>query len=306
MPENQSNFSLPPEIYADVDYVHSQYKHLAAVALKVAEGSSSSEVARWDSVAGQCEKTADTVGDLKEQAAEARYSDPPLLKEHQREVLQLIAQGHTQYEVAGELNLSVGTVSSRIVALRRKVGINDLLELVEHFAGAGEIDFTEEDKEALQKRLKSHPQPKQPKKPRTHGEMLDEPMLKITPEHRKKIEALFRSDVARMLDWLLKRVRFITDDKNQTLENFEMLEINDEDLLGILQERGIITPEEYKAKKINRQAYIAAIIIKAEQRNPDKYQGLFLSGKTVAKSMRIIAEEEEKFIKEENDRKQRI
>ena len=53
----------------------------------------------------------------------------PLLTNREREVLRLVAQGHTDKEIAGELYVSARTVQNHLASVRSKLGLNRRAEL---------------------------------------------------------------------------------------------------------------------------------------------------------------------------------
>jgi DNA-binding NarL/FixJ family response regulator len=59
------------------------------------------------------------------------------LTARQREILQLIAEGHTTKEIAGRLGLSVKTVEAHRWQLMRRLDIHDLAGLVRYAIGVG-------------------------------------------------------------------------------------------------------------------------------------------------------------------------
>ena len=236
-----------------------------------------------------------------------------ILKNHDRAVLEQVAKGKKYNEIAVALGIDdPKNVSSRMSKMRGRTGIRDTYKLVEHFANLGEFDFSEEDQEALRKRLKKHPTMADPDEslknaPSVTEEILEEP-VDIDPTGKEKavIEVLFRSHIVKSLNWLQKLIHQLTDDSEpQGLENYGSIELENTDIRLALLERGLITDEEFSAKYINRHAYIAGLIINGQQRNQDRYKGLFLTASTAESSLKIIAEEEKKFI-EDRDKKPEI
>jgi DNA-binding NarL/FixJ family response regulator len=73
--------------------------------------------------------SATVINALKEGAPSVRG---PLdrLTPRQREILQLIAEGHTTKEIAGNLNLGVKTVESHRTQLMKRLGVHDVAGLV--------------------------------------------------------------------------------------------------------------------------------------------------------------------------------
>jgi two-component system response regulator NreC len=66
-------------------------------------------------------------------AAPATPSGPPGdLTERELEVLRLIALGHTNSEIAGQLYLSVRTVETHRSHIQRKLGLSSRAELVRY------------------------------------------------------------------------------------------------------------------------------------------------------------------------------
>jgi len=53
----------------------------------------------------------------------------PLLTDREREVLRLVAHGHTDKEIAGELYVSARTVQNHLASVRAKLGLNRRAEL---------------------------------------------------------------------------------------------------------------------------------------------------------------------------------
>jgi len=55
-----------------------------------------------------------------------------LLSDREREILVLLAEGHTLKDIAGQLNLSVKTVDAHKVNLMRKLDLHDRVELIRY------------------------------------------------------------------------------------------------------------------------------------------------------------------------------
>ncbi|HTQ55174.1 MAG TPA: response regulator transcription factor [Bryobacteraceae bacterium] len=55
-----------------------------------------------------------------------------LLSDREREILTLLAEGHTLKDIAGQLNLSVKTVDAHKVNLMRKLDLHDRVELIRY------------------------------------------------------------------------------------------------------------------------------------------------------------------------------
>ncbi len=62
-------------------------------------------------------------------AGDAPGSARPVLTDREREVLRLVAQGHTDKEIAGELYVSARTVQNHLASVRGKLGLNRRAEL---------------------------------------------------------------------------------------------------------------------------------------------------------------------------------
>jgi len=73
-------------------------------------------------------------------AAEAVKDSTDVLTEREREVLKLIALGHTNSEVAAQLYLSVRTVESHRAHIQQKLGLQTRAELVRHALDNGLIE----------------------------------------------------------------------------------------------------------------------------------------------------------------------
>ncbi|HWW68083.1 MAG TPA: response regulator transcription factor [Solirubrobacterales bacterium] len=62
------------------------------------------------------------------------------LSEREREVLRLIALGHTNAEVAEQLYLSIRTVESHRASIQRKLGLSSRAELVRYALEHGLVE----------------------------------------------------------------------------------------------------------------------------------------------------------------------
>jgi DNA-binding NarL/FixJ family response regulator len=63
------------------------------------------------------------------------------LSERETEVLQRIALGHTNTEIAGQLDLSVRTVESHRARVQQKLGLSTRAELFRHALDRGLLDL---------------------------------------------------------------------------------------------------------------------------------------------------------------------
>jgi DNA-binding NarL/FixJ family response regulator len=80
---------------------------------------------------------------LREEAtpAEARAADPyEQLSSREREVLKLVAEGHTNQEIAAQLILSVKTVQAHRAHVMEKLGLRDVTHLVRYAVSRGLVD----------------------------------------------------------------------------------------------------------------------------------------------------------------------
>jgi DNA-binding NarL/FixJ family response regulator len=83
---------------------------------------------------------------LREQACQDKREDPqPVrtdveLTQREAEVLQLIAEGYANKQIAAELNLSVKTVEKHRQQVMQKLGIHNIAGLVRHAAAKGIIE----------------------------------------------------------------------------------------------------------------------------------------------------------------------
>jgi two-component system response regulator NreC len=62
-----------------------------------------------------------------------------MLTDREREVLQLVVEGRTNQEIAGQLVLSVKTVQTHRAHILRKLGAHDRADLVKHAISVGMI-----------------------------------------------------------------------------------------------------------------------------------------------------------------------
>jgi two-component system response regulator NreC len=74
-------------------------------------------------------------------AAEPEAPAPDDLSDREREVLRLIALGHTNNEIAGQLYLSVRTVESHRAHIQQKLGLTNRSELVRYALDRGLIEL---------------------------------------------------------------------------------------------------------------------------------------------------------------------
>jgi two-component system, NarL family, response regulator NreC len=70
----------------------------------------------------------------------AAADDP--LSEREREVLRLLALGHTNQEIANQLFISVRTAETHRARMMQKLGLQTRAEIVRYALGAGELDPT--------------------------------------------------------------------------------------------------------------------------------------------------------------------
>ena len=74
---------------------------------------------------------APIVDDLLALQGEGQHSEPlDLLTPREREVLQLIAEGHTNLAIGQEMNISVKTVEKHRASLMSKLNVHDIAGLV--------------------------------------------------------------------------------------------------------------------------------------------------------------------------------
>jgi len=80
------------------------------------------------------------VGDYLERVKEGGKRDPyDALSDREREVLHLIATGHSNREIAGLLNISEHTVHNHRARLMEKLGVHDRIELLKYAIRRGII-----------------------------------------------------------------------------------------------------------------------------------------------------------------------
>lgn len=72
-------------------------------------------------------------------AGEGRGISTNILTDREREVLQLVAEGRSNKEVAGELGVSIKTVQTHRAHLMRKLDAHDRIDLVRYAATKGVI-----------------------------------------------------------------------------------------------------------------------------------------------------------------------
>jgi len=68
-------------------------------------------------------------------------ADPARLSSRQREILQLVAEGHTSKEIAGVLNVSVKTVEYHKARLMERLGLHSTAELTRYAIRHGLISL---------------------------------------------------------------------------------------------------------------------------------------------------------------------
>ena len=73
-------------------------------------------------------------------SAESTGDSYSTLTSREREVLQLVAEGHTNQEIADRLSLSVKTVQSHRAAVMEKLGLRDVTHLVRYAVRRGLVD----------------------------------------------------------------------------------------------------------------------------------------------------------------------
>jgi two-component system, NarL family, response regulator NreC len=76
-------------------------------------------------------------------ANRAGHSGPAVLSEREQEVLQLLARGHTNQQVADKLYLSVKTIETYRSRIGEKLGLRDRAELVSYAIKIGLFDNNE-------------------------------------------------------------------------------------------------------------------------------------------------------------------
>jgi DNA-binding NarL/FixJ family response regulator len=80
---------------------------------------------------------------LREEAtpAESKAADPyEQLSSREREILKLVAEGHTNQEIADQLVLSVKTIQAHRAHVMEKLGLRDVTHLVRYAVGRGLVD----------------------------------------------------------------------------------------------------------------------------------------------------------------------
>jgi DNA-binding NarL/FixJ family response regulator len=87
------------------------------------------------------EKCCKAQDDPAGQAVETRAAPPPELSVREAEVLQLIAEGFLNKQIASELHLSVKTVEKHRQSVMRKLNLHCIADLVRHAADAGFIEM---------------------------------------------------------------------------------------------------------------------------------------------------------------------
>jgi len=78
--------------------------------------------------------------ELREHGHEEEYKEPTLTN-REREVLQLVAEGHTNMEIADDLCLSVKTVEGHKNNIKKKLGIRDQAGLIKYALSKGIINM---------------------------------------------------------------------------------------------------------------------------------------------------------------------
>jgi len=71
--------------------------------------------------------------------------DPEALSRREREVLRLLALGHTNREIAGLLHISIRTAEFHRACIRRKLGLTARSELVRFAQAHGAVGFERAD-----------------------------------------------------------------------------------------------------------------------------------------------------------------
>jgi two-component system response regulator NreC len=74
------------------------------------------------------------------EAAERRRAEEDPLSEREREVLRLLALGHTNQEIAGLLYISVRTAETHRAHIMQKLGLSNRAELVRYALEQGLLD----------------------------------------------------------------------------------------------------------------------------------------------------------------------
>ena len=82
---------------------------------------------------------------IKAYLSKSRTDKPPsvfeVLTDREREVLQLIAEGHTNQKIADTLFISVKTVEAHRSNIMRKLDIHDITQLVKYAIKKGIVDL---------------------------------------------------------------------------------------------------------------------------------------------------------------------
>jgi DNA-binding NarL/FixJ family response regulator len=78
---------------------------------------------------------------LKTISGDRSKSPSGLLSAREREIIQLLAEGKSNKEVAGNLGISIKTVETHRATIMRKLGVNSIVELV-HYAVRNKIIST--------------------------------------------------------------------------------------------------------------------------------------------------------------------
>lgn len=76
----------------------------------------------------------------KEIVIPGKYQDDQVLSQREREVLQLLAMGHTDQEMADKLYLSIKTVETYKARIKEKLGLRGRAELVRYAIQSGLLD----------------------------------------------------------------------------------------------------------------------------------------------------------------------
>ena len=76
----------------------------------------------------------------KEIVIPGKNQDGPVLSQREREVLQLLAMGHTDQEMADKLYLSIKTVETYKARIKEKLGLRGRAELVRYALQSGLLD----------------------------------------------------------------------------------------------------------------------------------------------------------------------
>jgi two-component system response regulator NreC len=91
-------------------------------------------------VADYTERSLHTAKHAAARAQGAASDSYSTLTSREREVLQLVAEGHTNQEIADRLSLSVKTVQSHRAAVMEKLGLRDVTHLVRYAVRRGIVD----------------------------------------------------------------------------------------------------------------------------------------------------------------------